>query len=197
MVSQNRLAIVTIGITLSLTACNRNSQNRQTSSSSAAPGSQPATPPQVAASPATPPAAPPNAPNPDDRAGVIRRIPTERVIVRPNVSVLSVTFSRDAGAERPAALVQNSGPGAAEIDGECGWKCPVVIQQVTGGVTVARGEFIQAGQKRTVSADGMATICDNNPLPIPVSCTLHVRPGDQTSASPQDINWSGTVTPSR
>jgi hypothetical protein len=43
----------------------------------------------------------------------------------------------------------------------------------------------------------MATICDNNPLPIPVSCTLHVRPGDQTSASPQDINWSGTVTPSR
>jgi hypothetical protein len=123
--------------------------------------------------------------------------PLPAVVTIPHVTVEGVTFKKEAGEMyQLAATIKNGGPGVAGIDGGCNWVCPAPIHQLKAGITASRGEVLAPGQERTVSADA-TSVCDNNPLPVTLTCSFTVHAYDSqykdTSRS-STIQWSGQAS---
>jgi hypothetical protein len=113
----------------------------------------------------------------------------------PSVQILSVGFQREGGSGtlQLAPMVQNSGPGMAEVNGSCQWRCLVPTPQVSGGLGLASAEFLGAGQRRTLVGNG-AVVCGDNPAPVQLSCNFTVRPVDSTGTAQGaggTVSWSG------
>ncbi len=113
----------------------------------------------------------------------------------PNVKILSAGFQRVGDAVQLAPLVQNFGPGMAKVDGGCQWKCPAVIRQISGSLSLNTAQYLNAGDRRILSTN-MTGVCDDNPVPIQLGCTFTVQGIDSAGKSQgaeQTIPWSGTA----
>jgi hypothetical protein len=124
-------------------------------------------------------------------------LPCAGVSATPQVEILDVFFRKAFGDSYfVATTMANPGSAVAEVNGGCSWKCPAPIKQQTGGLTSARGEYLSAKGKRTLTADTMS-VCDNNPLPVPLSCSFKVAVHPNNSKAVCDtyaLSWSGSAS---
>ena len=93
------------------------------------------------------------------------------------------------------ATVRNAGPVQGTIGGTCDFKCPVVIKMVSGFVKTMPGTILKPGEEKVLQpGGGVASVCDDNRLPLQMSCTFSVNTLPSSGTGKQ-IEFSQTVTP--
>jgi len=147
------------------------------------------------------PEAPTNgAGQPPAAKGNVAPAPTENVTpAQLEIEDVAIQLNPQEHTPQLAVTVRNTGSSWAETSGGCEWRCPVTIQQITGGLSVEQGDVVRPGQERVLSpGGGVVNICDGNKLPLPLSCNISVQTLDthmQKVGGVQTLHYSKTVTP--
>jgi hypothetical protein len=116
----------------------------------------------------------------------------------PDLQFLGARFER-ADPSTPGyywlkATLKNSGPGTAEFEGACKWKCPAGLT-VSGGARLAGS--LQEGMTLQFNPTHFGGMCAGPPALVDVSCELDVRRmGNSGPGSHQQhrrVKWSKRV----